>query len=357
MYKKPPFYSIIIICCLLSSCMDKKINEFDFESNGKPVFNLSSTKYELDTIYSPKKIEVKGQKLIIIEDKYAPLEHPIIHILDKNNLKHLFSKGKNGYGPNEITDAHLYDPGFNDSTFWINSTISKRLAKYSLNNDNLLSETEFRQPQSMFVAYNVQMITDSSFMCLSANDKNKLVEYDINGKRIKGYGTWEPISDRPNLSNFQYSGINTGWLKTDKEHRYYVKACLYRDKIEIFDYQTKEFIEIIGPRMEIPPFQIAGRDEAAPAIYPQDTKYGYRDISFGKDNIYFLYSGYNYQEYMTNSTLAKTIYVLTKTGDVIAKINLDTSLRAFAVDENSNKIFGVTTDENPGIAVFTMPSF
>lgn len=345
-----------MVCSTLFSCKESELNSFNFESNGKPVFDLNSTKYHLDTIYSPKKIEIKGQKLIVIEDKYAPLEHPIIHVIDKNSFEHLFSKGKNGYGPNEITDAHLYDPGFNDSTFWINSTISKRLAKYSLNNENLLSETEFRQPQSMFVAYNVQMITDSTFMCLSANDKNKLVEYNIHGKRINGYGTWEPISDRPNLSNFQFSGINTGWLKTDSEHRYYVKACLYRDKIEIFDYEKKEFIEIIGPRMEIPPFQIAGNDEAAPAIYPQGTKFGYRDISFGKKNIYLLYSGYNYEEYVKTSTLAKTIYVLTKKGDVIGKFNLDTSLRAFAIDESSNKIYGVTTDETPGIAVFSMPT-
>uniref|UniRef100_UPI004047D4A0 BF3164 family lipoprotein n=1 Tax=Roseivirga sp. TaxID=1964215 RepID=UPI004047D4A0 len=183
----------------------------------------------------------------------------------------------------------------------------------------------------------------------------QLVEYDNNGKRIAGYGKWEPIPDRPELTTFMLTSINGGWFKKDSWDNLYVKAMAYRDRIEIFDYKSKRFITVDGPRLEIPPFQIGGSGPGAIAAYSREIKFGHRDIAFGKQFIYDLYGGFSEIEYRQTSRLAETIYILTKKGEMVAKLNLDLSLRTIAVDEDLGKIYGITTDEEPGIAVFDIP--
>ena len=74
------------------------------------------------------------------------------------------------YGPNEISDAHLFDPGFSDSTFWVNSAMNKRISEFSLHDTIQDSINEFRQPEVMYAAYKVLMITDSSFLSIVASD-------------------------------------------------------------------------------------------------------------------------------------------------------------------------------------------
>jgi hypothetical protein len=53
---------------------------------------------------------------------------------------------------------------------------------------------------------------------------------------------------------------------------------------------------------------------------------------------------------------ATEIYVFDLEGNIQCELKLDTSIKTLAVDEGTRKIFGVTTDENPGIAVFDLPS-
>jgi len=56
------------------------------------------------------------------------------------------------------------------------------------------------------------------------------------------------------------------------------------------------------------------------------------------------------------SVLAETVYVMSRGGKVLAQFDLDTSLRAFAVDEKQKTIYGISTDEEPSITTFEMPS-
>ena len=348
--------STLFTIMLLSACSsDEPKSPFDFPANGKPVFNLISEKKYLPEVLSPKNIESKGKFLIVIENRSIPLDKPIIHIIETETLNYVMSKGVNGLGPNEITDAHLFDPGFSDSTFWVNSTMSKRMAEFSLYDTTQLSQYEYRQPEIMYAAYNTLMLTDSTFLSIVASDSNRFVEYGMNGKRIAGYGTWNPIPDRPGLTDYMISEVNTGWFKVDRDANLFIKASLYRDRIEIFDYKSKEFIFVDGPRLGYPDFDVVGSGANVAVIVKPEVKYGHRDIAFGEKHIYDLYGGYNYEEYVKTTKVAETIYILTKKGKMVAKLNLDRSLISFTVDEELGKIYGITTDEDPGIAVFDIP--
>jgi hypothetical protein len=301
------------------------------------------------------KIERKGKFLIVVEDRRIPLEKPVMHIINKNTLEYIMPKGVNGLGPNEITDAHLFDPGFSDSTFWVNSTMSKRMSEFSLYDTSPLSQYEFRQPEVMLASYKVLMITDTTFLSFVASDSNRYVEHHMDGRRLAGYGQWDPIPNRPSLTDYMISEVNTGWFKVDRDANLFVKASLYRDRIEIFDYSTKQFIFVDGPRLGYPDFDVVGSGANAGVIVKPEVKYGHRDIAFGEKYIYDLYGGYNYADFLKSSKIAETVYILTKKGEMVAKLNLDTSLRAITVDEVQGKIYGITYDNEPSIVVFDIP--
>ena len=83
--------------------------------------------------------------------------------------------------------------------------------------------------------------------------------------------------------------------------------------------------------------------------------YGHRDIDFSKRYIYDLYGGYSEVAYRKTEILAKTVYILTKKGEMVARLDLDKSVISITVDEKLGKIYGITTDKEPGIAVFDIP--
>jgi hypothetical protein len=130
---------------------------------------------------------------------------------------------------------------------------------------------------------------------------------------------------------------------------------MFRDRIEIFNYNTKTSIFVDGPRLGYPHFDIVGAGTNAGVVFGSEEKYGHRDIAFGKKYIYDLYGGYAEKDYQTKGKLAETIFILTKEGEVIAKLNLDSSLSSITVDEGSGKIYGIITDGESGIAVFDIP--
>jgi hypothetical protein len=88
----------------------------------------------------------------------------------------------------------------------------------------------------------------------------------------------------------------------------------------------------------------------------EDNPYKYRDISITQDYIFALYGGIGEFEYRKTSKIAEKIYVFTHKGEPVAILELDCSIGGLTVDTSKKKIFGFTTDENPGIAVFDLPN-
>gem|GEM_PF-4574097 len=56
-------------------------------------------------------------------------------------------------------------------------------------------------------------------------DSNKLVEFNKQRERIRGYGVWQSIDDsriknhRTQVANYILSQINSGWFKRDPKNR------------------------------------------------------------------------------------------------------------------------------------------
>ena len=53
--------------------------------------------------------------------------------------------------------------------------------------------------------------------------------------------------------------------------------------------------------------------------------------------------------------MAEQIWVFDHKGKPLWNLKLDRSLINFVINEDTNEIYGLTTDEDPGIAVYTIP--
>jgi hypothetical protein len=346
----------IFLFFLFSSCnFDKPTSVFDFERNGKPSFELKGEKIFFPEILNPWKIDQKGEFLIVQESYRIPSDKPLIHIISKEPLSYYSSKGISGEGPGQISDSDIFDPGLSDSTFWINAVMIKKMAQFNLYDTSRLSIMEYRQPENMMLAYTMYLTKEGTFMCMMADSPNKLTEFDFDGNQVAAYGKWEQISEQPEMDNFLLMTYNKGRLKTNAKKNVFVKASVYRDRIEIFDYETKTFTIVDGPRLELPPTNISGSGSNSALVFSMDQKYGFWDLAVGQKFIYGLYSGKSQDEIQKLGKNSETIYVLSFNGEMAAKLDLNQSVSGITVDESLGKIYGITTDEEPGIVVFDIP--
>ena len=359
---KPLIINLLLSLILLSfSCANPTKKPFELDQDS--IYELKGKKTYFPELLIPRRLNMVGDYLIVSERSRLSPEFPLIHVIKRNPYTYEFPKGVTGFGPLEIPDATLIEPGFSDSTFTVYSAMSKKFTDFSLNDTSRLGIKEYKQPQELFGMIRMFHSTDSTVIGIMANDPNRLVEFSMkDGKRIAGYGNWEKIPDTEHLIdytdpdiNYHMGDINKGGLKANRKLGLFVKANSYRDRIEIFHYDTKTFDIVNGPRLGVPDFEIKYSGSESAVIFNRDYPYGYGDVSIGEKYIFALYGGVTEKQIRETNEIAKIIYVLTHTGEVVGRLNLDISVADMIVDDELGQIFGITTDEDPGIAVFDIP--
>jgi len=349
--------NIIVVLLLypifVFSCKNKSANVAAFNPDLLESFVLESEKTTFLELKNPVKIFSKDDLLIITENSRISPDLPLVHVFLKEPLTHLSSKGTIGFGPNEIPSADMFNPGDSDSTFLIYSGMDRKFVKYNIYDSSRLGISEYKLPVSEPPIPLGYLLPDSTFIGMPTYGENKFVEVDLQGKKINGYGEWEQIEGKKEMSFFHHFLLNNGWFKTDDNFTLFVNASIFRDRLEIFNPKTKEIKTIDGPSGELPEFKFY--DASMPLDIPITNPFRYRDVYISKDRIYALYGGFNEAHYIKTSEIAKTIFIFTRTGEPILKFDLDRSIRSIVVDEKLNTIYGITTDEDPGIAAFKVP--
>lgn len=280
---------------------------------------------------------------------------PPIHVITADDLSYAFSQGKIGFGPGEISNVSEFDFGSNDSTFWIYSSMEKRISEFSLYEHSELAIHQIKQPENFFKAFSCLFLTDSTFLGMFVDSPHRLVEFGLTGNYEKGYGTLENFTGRPDLDNFNLAQINNGWFNSNPEKSVFAIASIYYDKIDVFNTRTKEFKTIYGPDPKVYELLVSDEDGGLSVGFSWDAPYQYRDIELTEDRIYALYGGISEPEIQKTSEIAKTLRVYDMNGNLLEQYELDRSLRSIALDIKNKKIYGITTDSEPGIAVFSLP--
>ncbi len=318
-------------------------------------YSLRSEKKEMEQFKDPTELGMKGDWLIVSENYRVPESFPRIHLINRKNWTDYIPKGVQGYGPMEITDAAMIEEGQEEGSFWVYNMNRRLFAQFSLTDTSMLAIDQVKFSESMAMVHFICIATDSSYIATMWEGEYKLVEFHKDGRRIGEYGRYETVEGHEGLTNYQLTYLNGGWLKGNPKNGLFVRAAIRRDRLEIFDHAKKTFTIIDGPDKKIPPFRLVDAGDKVHMDISISEPFRYRDIAITDAYIFALYGGISHLEYMETGELAKTVYVLTHKGDPLAKINLDRSISGMVVCEKSNLLYGITTDEDPGIAVFELP--
>lgn len=316
---------------------------------------LESKKIYFEELKMPMIVRFKKGNLLVSENPRISPDLPLIHVIDADDMAYRFSQGKTGFGPGEISDASDFDLGSNDSTFWVYSSMEKRISEFSLFEQSELAMHQIKQPENFFKAYSCLFLTDSTFLGTFVDSPYRLVEFGLTSDFEKGYGSLENFTERTDLDNFNLSQINSGWFNSNPEKTVFAIASIYYDKIDVFNTRTKEFKTIYGPDPEVFEFELHQEASGSTVIWAWDAPYQYRDIEITEDRIYALYGGISEPNIQKTSEVAKTLRVYDLDGNLLEQYDLDRSLRSIALDRDNKKVYGITTDSDPGIAVFSLP--
>jgi hypothetical protein len=352
--KPTPFNLLISLSILVTSCNLSSKNEVEFNPEKLISYHLVSEKLDNSNILNPRRLFSQAGFLFVIEDYRMPSNLPLIHIFRKEPLTYFNSKGKIGLGPLEAQSLEVHNPRLSDSTFVMYSGMDRKYIEYNIYDSTRLGIREFKLPHSETPLGSIFFSPDSIFIGIPTFDENKFVLVDLHGEKIEGFGKWESVEGKKEMSYFHHFHLNQGWFKSDEDFKLFVNASIFRDRLEIFNLSTKKIKTIDGPSGKLPDFKFY--EYNLPLNIPISNPYRYRDVYISENRIYALYGGVNEAHYKKTGELAKMIFVFTRKGDPILKFDLDRSVSSIVVDEELKTIFGLTTDENPGIAEFRIPS-
>lgn len=352
---------------LYISC-SKKEKPFYPTNIKEKTFELKAQKYTYDTLKSPYKPFIINDNLYVTQDTKVNFDEPLIHIFNKESMERKGAIGKNGMGPNEMLFASLLDYDLSDSTVIVFDSRKKSFSEFDKiprSKNSLLARNQIRLSSDMHDAYKVYKASDSTYLAVSTQKQYIFNEYDTNGKWIRGYGKWPGIPNEKLLSgftgierNYLLGEINAGSLKKEIGGDWYGYAMRFRDRVELFNYRTKEYKSVKGPELidEIQPFKIAGSGKGLGGAYDfMEAIRTYIDIAFQPKYIYTLYAGVSQTEVRNTGQFAQIVFVFSYDSELVGQLNLNKSLRSFEVDEELGRIYGITIDENPGVAVFDIP--
>ncbi|MFC5626012.1 BF3164 family lipoprotein [Algoriphagus winogradskyi] len=345
---------ILLIILILSSCSpspssDKLENQNTFEvgSFGRSE-KLKSQKYTYNEILTPFKIYLKGKFIIIGSQS----DKRLMHLLDKSTLGYVTGKGVKGEGPGEFVNVRGIDSGFNDSTIWAYSNMGKAFYEFTLYDTLSLAKSVVVQNQKWFQAMSMNWKQSGEIISYMNFGPSKLKVFDIQGNTIDSAGLWVTNKELSEDANFILSDLHQGAKYYNKDNQVYVLSKLKFDQFEIFNFNNKKHIEVNGPFNEDTKYDVGNDGDVKFAVLDENTKYGYSDVCVTKNFIFLVFIGKTLAEGRALGETSRDIFQFDLAGRPIAHFQTDVPIISIAVDEEESKIYALTEDQNPGIAVF-----
>jgi hypothetical protein len=358
------YFYLIVFLWIVSACKtsnekaDTKHTEnyhvITFSDKDVPIrIPLIGHKYAFKEITMPTRILLVNG-LAVVGDRN---ERSLIHLIDITNNRYIREYGKFGEGPGEIRSVSDMFPGHSPGSFWSHSNSGKRLSEFNVNDTSALAVHQIRQEGDFFLAAEMAWSSDSTLMTTRTNGDEKFVEFNLDGKVINTYGSWRGMIGNETTPSSIISSLHQGSLVSSQDKSVFLKTCIQRDLLEIFNRKINKTISIRGPENIVPKFKIDyGAGYPMLDMGGKDFQLFYGNGFVGKEFVYVLYSGKTVMEIESGDEYNKKIYVFNLEGTVQAVFELDHSLYNFAVDEKNHKIYGVTYDRDPNIVEFDLPN-
>lgn len=316
--------------------------------------NLRSEKHYFKEIINASSLALQGNKILISEYHNVPDELPRMHIINSSDWTYVRPKGRYGIGPLE-TKIPEYIASKDPDKFWVYDYNNRKISTFSFNDSTLLASSDQKIRDPNLGPISLVLAQNGNYLGAPRENENKILEFDSEGNLIGTYGQYERIEEKPELTKLQISLLNGGRFGGNAKIGIYVRASVFRELFEIFDYKTKKFISVIGPDPKLPKFEYHESKFGGMLSFAPDVPTKYQGIAVSERYIFALYSGYSHLDYADSGLSAKEIRVFDLKGNPKWRFILDRSISELAINEQTKEIYGLTTDEDPGIAVFQIP--
>lgn len=345
---------IFFICVYLFGCHSSKErigNEIRFVYSSFPEHkNLKSEKYVFDSVLNPNKIHAKNGLLILSENG----RDKVIHLIDQSKMKYVRSLGKKGDAPGEFrSTVREFDLGFNDSTVWAYDLNAKTFFEYSLSGDGTTAINSIKQKGDFFMGMSMHWIGSNEIISYLTNNPFKLGVFDTIGNNIRNFGPWSVDKEISTVEGYILSDLHQGQTDVDAENERLVHAALKFDYFEIFDLESGGSFIVRGPVGDVLDYKVESAGGQVAAFVNPETIRGYNDVFLGKESIFLVFNGKtDIQMRQPGAEISRTIFQFDFEGNPLAHFKLDVPIKAITVSEKDRKIYAVTQDREPGIAVF-----
>jgi hypothetical protein len=349
-------FTLLLFLVTLFSCkkeMEEQNHRVIKEEDFKEI-SITSEKHIFEEIINASSMTFQGDKVLISEYHNIPDESPRIHIINSKDWTYDKPKGRFGRGPLEIFDPQLI-VSENQDIFWVYDYNNKKFAKFSIQDTSLLADSDLKIIDQMMGPISPSFAPNGNYLGVPREGEFKIQEFELNGNLIANYGEFETVEERPDLTKFQISLLNSGRFSGNQGTGIYVRTSMYRDILEIFNYKSKEFFSVIGPDLGLPEFEFQQTKFGGMVSFAPDFPKKYQEVAVSENFIFALYSGYSHLDYKNSGLVGKEIRIFDLKGNPHLRLKLDRSISQISINEATNEIYGLTTDEEPGIAVFDIP--
>jgi hypothetical protein len=336
----------------LFSCSQKNISEDSveyFTLSSFPVSkNIESKKYSYPEILTPHILTIKNGKVVLASISGENL----IHIIDQKTMEYLVGKGNPGEGPDEIMNVWEFDMGFNENTIWAYSNTGKSFNEFDLSDSSKSVVSKIRQSGDWIQGMSMNWVKRNEIISYMNFSENKFIVFDSLGKQISKVGPWSTTAKISDESKFVLSALNQGSKSINREKLKLVLAKVKFDEFEIFDLNDQTVKVLKGPINEEFNYTIQADGNVNVAIADENSVYGYNNSYITENYIFLVFIGKTRQQLVESKETSRDIFQFDLEGNPIAHFKTNVSIRSIAVDEKEKKIYAITEDREPGIAVF-----
>jgi hypothetical protein len=346
------FKSYAIIYCILFafSCSSEKVSKtgeirFSYDSFPK-VQELLGQKYIYDSILNVRKILLKGEDLIISNLGGTSKQ---LHILDRHSLKYKKGVGIIGDGPGEIrSGVWELDAGLDKNSFWAYDLNGKSFYEFSTMDTSSLAKRWIRQNEALFLGYSMHWKSPNEIISYVIRDSYKFGIFDTLGNRKGSLELWKNNEEVGEETGYLLSNLYQGPIEYNPINNILIHAAGQFEYFQIMSLNSGKSISLLGPKN----YDIESQGNELVAFVSEETIKGYSDIFVGNKSIFLVYIGKTSMQRKVSGINSDTIFQFDLEGNPIARFSTDFSISAITVSEKDRKIYAVTNDKDPGIAVF-----